>query len=68
MAEVRIAVKDWVRIDGDGMTLRISETANMVGVARRLDKSGDPDMIDVGAAIHEALDEYMEEQNADLER
>jgi hypothetical protein len=58
IGEVRISKTDHVRVDGDGMTLRVVDPRHIRSVACTLSKSGDPDNIDISAAILEALDDY----------
>lgn len=68
MAEVRIDKKDWVRVDQDGMTLRIANVDEAEALAHLCYETGDAGWIDVYAAIIEAIEGYTIEVDGETPR
>jgi len=62
MALIRIAKNDWALVDGDGLTVRMSDLKDAEAIATIIGDAGervnDAGWIDIAQAIFEAIDEY----------
>lgn len=62
MAEVRISKKEWVRVDGDGLTLRIDgDDAEALADLIYESRADAGAWLDIATSINEAAEEYRKE-------